>query len=213
MASTPTAPNNLFFPANWQSMDTTDADFGANNPIIVDVPGATPSKMVVAIAKDGHFYLLDPARLGGMAGHLVDFSIASANMGIRTVPTAYTSARGVSVALTVATSGVCPNGVSTSAVVLSVLLNPGSPPRPEIAWCAPITGAAAPITTSTDGKSEPVVWYMNGGTLRGVDGDTGQMIYGGTDNCGTIQKWTSPIAVRGHIVVGANGRLCSWSPH
>jgi hypothetical protein len=28
-----------------------------------------------------------------------------------------------------------------------------------------------------------------------------------------VSKWTSPIAVNGHIVVAADGKLCSWSPH
>jgi hypothetical protein len=28
-----------------------------------------------------------------------------------------------------------------------------------------------------------------------------------------VRKWTSPIAVRGRIVVAADGKLCSWSPH
>jgi len=32
------------------------------------------------------------------------------------------------------------------------------------------------------------------------------------DECGVVRKWTSPIAVRGHIVVAADGKLCSWSP-
>jgi hypothetical protein len=211
MANTPAAPASLFFPANWQSMDTTDADFGANNPVIVDVPGATPARMVVAIAKDGHFYILDPNRLGGMAGQLVDFRVSSESMGIRTVPTAYTGTAGVYVALTIGASGMCPAGVSAREVVLSVLLRPGSPPRPEIAWCAPMVGFAAPITTTTDGRSEPIVWYMSGSNLKGVDGETGGSVYNGTDNCGTIQRWTSPIAARGRIIVGANGRLCAWS--
>ena len=36
-----------------------DLDFGAVNPMVITVPGATPSKLVVAIAKDGKGYLLD----------------------------------------------------------------------------------------------------------------------------------------------------------
>jgi hypothetical protein len=44
-----------------------------------------------------------------------------------------------------------------------------------------------------------------------VDGDTGAMIYAGTSACGgTIPRWTSPIAVKGRIIAGANGRLCAW---
>jgi len=33
---------------------------------------------------------------------------------------------------------------------------------------------------------------------------------GGT--CAGIRQWTTPIAVKGHIVFGGDGHLCSWSP-
>jgi len=33
---------------------------------------------------------------------------------------------------------------------------------------------------------------------------------GGSGSCSGVQRWTSPIAVKGRIVVGANGTLCSW---
>jgi hypothetical protein len=52
---------------------------------------------------------------------------------------------------------------------------------------------------------------VNAGVLRGVDGDTGEPVFeGGGANCGEVQRWTSPIAVNGRIVAGANGKLCSW---
>jgi hypothetical protein len=103
--------------------------------------------------------------------------------------------------------------------VLSVLVGAGAPPAPALAWCAPITGNGAPITTTTDGTQESIVWYMTAmsamtgaqATLKGVDGDTGQAVYTGTEPCGVMQKWTSPIAVHGRIVVGATGRLCAYS--
>jgi hypothetical protein len=202
----------VFFPASWQAMDTADADFGAQNPIFADVPGAVPAKVVVAIAKDGHMYLLDPKNLGGMGGQIVDFPIASDRMAIHTVPTAYTNDNGLHVALSIGSTAICPPGGASGRVVLSVLIGGGGTPQPRIAWCAPLVGDGAPITTTTNGKSDGMVWYISGGSLRGVDAETGQSIYQGTDSCGTFQKWTSPIAARGRIIAGANGRLCAWSP-
>jgi hypothetical protein len=81
-----------------------------------------------------------------------------------------------------------------------------------VAWCAPgPTPSSAPIATTTDGKSDPIVWYVNAGVLRGVDGDTGETVFdGGGGNCSGVERWTSPIAVNGRIVAGANGKLCSW---
>ena len=55
---------------------------------------------------------------------------------------------------------------------------------------------------------------MNSGKLTGVDGDTGaRRSSAGTDTCTGVRQWTSPIAVKGRIVVGGDGHLCSWSPH
>ena len=44
---------------------------------------------------------------------------------------------------------------ATGRVVMSVLIAAGAPPKPQILWCAPMVGDGAPITTTTDGKSEP----------------------------------------------------------
>jgi hypothetical protein len=86
---------NTFYPANWQMMDDMDLDLGCTNAVLIDVPGATPSSLVVTISKDGHFYLLDRMNFGGMAGQLVDFMVAASGMSIRTAPTAYQTPAGV----------------------------------------------------------------------------------------------------------------------
>ena len=56
---------DFFYPTDWSSFDKGDGDVGANNPMVITVPGATPSKLVVAIAKGGNGYLLDAAQLRG----------------------------------------------------------------------------------------------------------------------------------------------------
>ena len=104
-------------------MDQADADFGSVNPLYVELPGATPSKMVVAIAKDGHMYLLDAAALRGTAtgagGQKVDFMVANGNMAIHTAPASYRTAMGLYVVLSTTTGAICPpgSGVSGRAVV------------------------------------------------------------------------------------------------
>ena len=62
------------------------------------------------------------------------------------------------------------------------------------------------------GKADAIVWYVNAGSLVGVDGDTGESVFDGAGTCSGVQRWTSPIAVKGRIVVGGNGQLCSWAP-
>src|SRR5206468_1387114 len=54
-------------PTNWQSLDSADADLGGSGAILVDVPGATPSALVVALGKDGNAYLLNRTNLGGVS--------------------------------------------------------------------------------------------------------------------------------------------------
>ena len=52
---------------------------------------------------------------------------------------------------------------------------------------------------------------MSNGKLVGVDGDAGSSVFTSTDTCAGVRQWTSPIAVNGRIVVGADGKLCAWS--
>ena len=54
-------------PANWGALDSSDTDLGGSGALLVDVPGATPSKLVVALGKDGNAYLLDRTNLGGVS--------------------------------------------------------------------------------------------------------------------------------------------------
>jgi hypothetical protein len=200
----------IFFPTDWRSMDGGDLDFGAVSPVVITVPGAAPSTLVAATTKHGHFFLLDPNTLGNSTmggGSLVDLTIAGGGMSIRAAQAAYVSTTGVHVVMN-ASNTMCPMG--TNGGVISVLVGPGSPPTAKVAWCA--GGGQSPVATSTDGKNETVVWNYNNG-LRGYDGDTGASVASPTGNCGNVRTWTSPIAVKGRLVVGADGKLCSWSAH
>ncbi|HET9953664.1 MAG TPA: hypothetical protein VFQ61_04135 [Polyangiaceae bacterium] len=206
---------NTFYPANWRTLDQQDADLGGSNPVFFSL-GA--SKYLATIGKNGHMFLLDPANLGGSDGHKVDFQIADGGaMAVKTVPTVYKSAQGVNIAFSVDSSAVgCPAGGPMGArmtkMVMSVSIPQGSPPSPKVAWCAALSGnSTAPITTTTDGSADSIVWYVNNGKLSGVNGDTGQVIYTSSDTCSGVQRWTSPIAVGKRVVAGGDGKLCAWT--
>jgi hypothetical protein len=203
---------NLYFPKTWKAMDGADADFGSSNPLYLSVPDSTPSNYVAAVAKDGHLYLLNSDNLGGMDGQVADFQVALGNTSVHTSPATYRTAKGVHVILT-ASHGYCPGGDGGTAVV-STLITPGAPPTLSAEWCAPLNGSiTGPIATTTDGTNNAIVWYMNAGKLSAVDGDTGQSLFDSSDTCSGVRQWTSPIAVKGHIVVGGDTHLCSWSAH
>jgi hypothetical protein len=204
---------NLYFPKTWKTMDDADADFGSSNPLYLSVPGSTPANYVAAVAKDGHLYLLNSSNLGGMDGQTVDFVVSTGAMSVHTSPAAYTTAKGAHIVMTTDNGAACPGGGGGKSVI-SVLLTPGSPPTASAEWCAPLAGTVtAPIATTSDGTSNAIVWFSNGGKLTAVDGDTGKSLYASTDNCDGVRQWTSPIAVKGRIVVGGDGHLCSWSAH
>jgi len=119
------------------------------------------------------------------------------------------------------------------AVLMGLTVTPGAPIKVTPAWCTTIGGptmndagtiknrSASPLVTTTDGKSSPIVWVggsttqaaaaLTANMLYGVDGETGAILYSG-GNCVGIRQWTTPIAVKGHIVLGGDGHLCSWSP-
>jgi hypothetical protein len=213
---------NIFYPTGggaqplWRSMDGNDLDFGSNSPVVLPpLGGAT---YVAAITKNGHFFLLNSTNFGGTdPGTLVPpggayLKVAADGMQIRTVPAAYTSTTGVHVTFTANAAMGCPAGGGGTSI-MSVLVAPGTPPSPSVAWCAGTGSGTAPIATTSDGTNDAVVWYINNGSLVGVDGNTGMPAATPTGTCTGVRQWTSPIAVKGRIIAGGDGHLCSWSVH
>jgi hypothetical protein len=201
--------SDVFYPTRWQQMDATDADFASSNPVVLEVPGATPSRLVAAVAKDGHLFFLDAHKFGGLGGELIDHAVANTPMAVWTSPTAYTTAQGSYVALTVNAGALCPGGSPSSDVIVGVRVAPGAPPTAQTAWCTSAFGRS-PISSTLDGRGEPLVWFMAGLYLRAVDGDTGANVLTSQDVCSGTRPWTSPIAVKGRIIVGADNHLCAW---
>src|SRR5215467_13633384 len=60
-------PSDYWVPTNWLSLDNADLDLGGSGPLLVDVPDATPSHLIVALGKDGKAYLLNRDNLGGIS--------------------------------------------------------------------------------------------------------------------------------------------------
>jgi hypothetical protein len=205
----------VYFPGDWRNMDGGDADLGASSPVYFELPGSTPSKLVAAVAKNGQFYVVNSQNLGGMGGHVINYkatnSAPNGGNSVRTAMASYQTPMGRYVVFN-GSEPIC-NGKGNGSI-MSILMTPGSPPKATTAFCASGGTNTSPITTSTDGTNDVVIWYMSNGKLMGADGDTGATIFnGGTGTCNDVRRWTSPIAANGRIVVGANGKLCSWSVH
>jgi len=201
-ASVSGGPADSFAPRNWRDLDAGDTDLGGTGPVLVDVPGATPSALVVVLGKDGKIYLLDRGRLGGVGGQLAATQVARG--AIINAAAAYTTARGTYVAFRGTGQG-CPPGQSGD--LTAVRLSPGSPPTAAVAWCARQNGKGSPMVTTTDGHANAIVWSVGAegdGRLRGFDGDSGAVVYGGGgpgDALGEVARFQTPILAGGRIFV------------
>jgi len=63
---------DFWAPTNWQGLDNSDTDLGGCSAILVDVPGATPSQLVLALGKNGNAYLVNRNNLGGVAAPVAE---------------------------------------------------------------------------------------------------------------------------------------------
>ncbi len=196
-------PADYFAPGNWKELDEGDVDIGGTGPVVVDVHGATPSRLVVGLGKDGKIYLVDRARMGGVGGQLAATEVASGP--IINAAAAYATLRGTYVVFRGEGKG-CPAGQSGD--LTAVLIVPGAPPSARVAWCARQRGRGSPMVTTTDGRSEAIVWSVGAegdDRLHGFDGDTGAVVYRQDGVLGGVRRFQTPVLAGGRIFVAVEG--------
>ena len=213
LAAGPTFSNksaDYYAPTNWEALDGGDADLGGASEVLLDMPGAQYPHLVVAGGKDGNFYVLNRDNLGGIGGELLKTPISGNE--IKGAPAAYTTAQGTYVALHVegGSGSKCPANEGGDLVVLKITQ---SPMAAKTVWCSAQSGVASPIVTTTDGTANPIVWAASN-KLYAWNGDTGALIVDGTKTgmSTAVQKWNTPIAAKGRIVVGVDGQLYVFTP-
>jgi hypothetical protein len=203
-------------PTNWVSLDQMDADMGASGPLLVDVPGATPSHLLVALSKDRHAYLVNRDNLGGISAPIDESQVASST--ILQAAVTYRTEQGTYVAFRANNDG--------NTVLSAFRITATNPPTIDSAsgWDVnrPSGGCGSPFATSTDGTNNMIVWVV--GTedhqtqgdqrLHGYDGNTGAAIYdGGGPNelmAGTHYYSTTGIAARGRIYVAGDNKVYAF---
>ncbi|HEV2547696.1 MAG TPA: PQQ-binding-like beta-propeller repeat protein [Stellaceae bacterium] len=204
-------PEDFFALKNWREADDTDADLGGTNVLPLDVPRTNgPERLLLALGKDRHAYLLDRDNLGGVGGSLVAESVAT--RAIRTAPTAYPVADGMNVAFQ-GEGAACPHRRPDNDLT-ALKITPGSPPRLETAWCAAFRGAGAPIVTTTDGRQNPIVWVVGAegdNRLHAFKGDTGEPLAGERGEAMTgLHRFQTLIATKDRLYVAADGRVYAF---
>jgi outer membrane protein assembly factor BamB len=195
-------PTDYWAPSNWLSLDNTDTDLGGVSATVVDVPGATPSQLVLALGKDGNAYLVNRNNLGGIGGTVYQANVMGTNKGTSTVT--YHTSQGTYIGFH--------NDVG---VVKAYKITATSPPTIVFAWSMNLTGRGSPWVTTTDGTNNTIVWVAGGDQrLHGYDGDTGAVIYagGGSNELMTgIRQWNTGIAARGRIYFGADNKVYAFN--
>jgi hypothetical protein len=203
--------DDYFAPSDWRSLDDRDADLGGTNPMLLDVPGANAMQaLVLALGKDRRAYLLDRRHLGGIGGSLAVQTVAAAP--IRTAPIAYPASDGVFVVF----QGEGVNCPGPGGNLTALEIRAGAPPTISTAWCAVMRGRGSPIVTTTDGRSNPIVWVVGAegdNRLRGYRGDSGQPIFDGggfAEAMSGLRHFQTLIAAGDRLYVAADSRVYAF---
>jgi hypothetical protein len=210
-------PADFWVPTNWLSLDQNDADMGASGPLLVDVPGATPSHLVVALSKDRHAYLVNRDNLGGISSPVASAQVASST--ILQAGVTYRTKQGTYVAFRANNDG--------NTVLSAFRITAANPPAIDIPGGWDVTrssgGCGSPFVTSTDGNNNMIVWvvgtedHLTAGDqrLHGYDGETGNVIYGGGGPnelmAGTHYYSTTGIVARGRIYVAGDNKVYAFA--
>jgi PQQ enzyme repeat len=187
---------------NWTTLDSRDLDIGGSGPVLVDVPGATPSKLVVALGKDQYFYLLNRTNLGGISASLAKVHAASGSI-IQAAAT-YRTANGTYVVFANANN------------LYAMRITASNPPTVTNVWTASENGRGSPFVTSTDGTNNVIVWGIGSEgdqRLHAFDGDTGASIFtgGGVNELMTgTRRFNTAIAARGRIYVANDNTVYAF---
>ena len=196
--------NDYWAPTNWVALDAADLDLGGSGALLVDVPGATPAKLVVSLGKDGNAYLLNRTNLGGVSVPLAQAHISSGK--IIQAAAAYQTAQGTCV--------VCCGNVTN---LVAFRITPTGPPAIIGVWTNNQSGRGSPFVTSTDGTNNVVVWGIGSEgdqRLHGFNGDTGAVVFngGGVNELMTgTRRFNTAIAARGRIYVANDNKVYAFT--
>src|SRR5881296_267612 len=199
-------PTDYWAPTNWLSLDQGDTDLGGVSATVIDVPGATPSQLVLALGKDGNAYLVNRGNLGGIAAPVAQANMISGATNRGTSAVTYHTSQGTYFAFH-------DDGNAISAYKITA----ANPPTIVSAWSIGQSGRGSPWVTTTDGTNNVIVWVagvQGDQRLHGYNGDTGAVIYagGGANELMTgTRQWNTGIVARGRIYFGADNRVYAFT--
>lgn len=206
-----TDPRDFFAPSNWKELDDDDLDLSGVTPLPLNVPGSAVPLML-ALGKDGNAYLLNRDDLGGI-GHALAMRRAARSV-IITSATDFPVGRATIVAYQ-ARGAACPTGKYVSGIgALAVTADASN--RLSAAWCTPLDGRGAPIVTTTDGSTNPIVWAVGAegdDRLHGFRGDTGEEIYtgvGANNGMTGLRHFATILVAAGRMYIAGDDRIFAF---
>jgi hypothetical protein len=196
--------DDFWAPTNWQPLDATDTDLGGCSATLIDVPGATPSQLVLALGKDRNAYLLDRNNLGGVSLPVAQMNVSSSTLR-GTSSAAYQTGEGTHFAFH-----------NESGELRSYIINATSPPTIALAWNVNDGGRSSPWVTTTDGTNNAIVWVAgveDDGKLHGYNGDNGAVVFAGggpNEQMTGLRQWNTGMVARGRIYFGADDKVYAF---
>jgi hypothetical protein len=209
-------PTDYWVPTKWFSLDNSDTDLGGVSATVVDVPGANPSQLVLALGKDGNAYLVNRNNLGGITSPVAQANVTGINR-VDLNRDINGAARGTSAVTYHTSQGTYIAFHNDTSTMRAYKITATSPPTITFAWSQNQTGRGSPWVTTTDGTNNTIVWVAGVAgdqRLHGYDGDTGAVIYagGGSNELMTgTRQWNTGIATRGQIYFGADNKVYAFN--
>ena len=206
----PTDARDYFAPTDWRDLDRRDLDLGGTAAIPLDVASANGArKLILAVGKTGEAYLLDRDNLGGVGGALASASVTT-NVAI-TSPAVWNAPDGVFVALQ-GDGAHCPSDKPGKGLIaLKIRADPRA--SIETAWCASVDGRGAPIVTTTDGRSDAIVWMVGAegdNRLHAFKGDDGEPLATPPETMRGLHHFQTLIAAEDRLYVAADGTIYAF---
>ncbi len=194
---------DFWAPTNWLALDSADADLGGSAPVLFDVPGATPSALILQTGKDRNAYLINRTNMGGVVAPVAQAVISTGT--VINAPAVYRTATSTYFAVR-----------PTSGTLSAFRVNAGSPPTITNAWSVSSAGRTSPFVTMTSANTNPIVWAFGTGTsarLFGYNGDTGAVVFNGggaTDTFSGTRNFNTGIAARGRIYLAGDNKVTAF---
>jgi hypothetical protein len=197
-------PTDYWAPLTWFDLDNGDTDLGGCSAILVDVPGATPSQLVLALGKDGNAYLVNRNNLGGVAAPVAELPVDGVTRGQSSAT--YHTNQGTYFVFRTGSGGISAYKITAA-----------NPPAIAPAWNVSQSGQGSPWVTTTDGTNNAIVWVVGAQgdhRLHGYNGDTGAVVYAGGGNNELMtgdRKWNSGMVARGSIYVANDNKVYKFN--